>query len=191
MRTFERALRRSGLPLRMSEGYNPRPRISLPVPLGVGIEGTDEAMEFDLADWVPDREVTVRLREQLPAGLRVLSAELAPSNRAARAETIAYRISLRKAISNEGRLTREGLERFMARDEVLVQRIRKGHQKIVNIRPFIIDLQRKDEDVLLRLKAGPEGSASPWEVLAAIGCDEAVCRSQFRIVRTRVQLASE
>ena len=48
MRTFERALRRTGLPLRMSEGFNPRPRLSFPAALPVGIEGLNEIMEFDL-----------------------------------------------------------------------------------------------------------------------------------------------
>ena len=48
MRLFERALRRTGLPLRMTEGYNPHPIISFPTALGLGIESLDEVLEFDV-----------------------------------------------------------------------------------------------------------------------------------------------
>ena len=43
MRLFERALRRSGLPLRMTEGYNPHPVIAFPTALGLGIDGQPHA----------------------------------------------------------------------------------------------------------------------------------------------------
>ena len=47
--------------------------MSFPAALGVGIEGLDEVMEFDLADWVAPAEIERRLRAQLPAGLNLLS----------------------------------------------------------------------------------------------------------------------
>ncbi|MDQ7779636.1 MAG: TIGR03936 family radical SAM-associated protein, partial [Planctomycetota bacterium] len=37
MRTIERAVRRSGIPVECSEGFNPRPRISYPTALALGI----------------------------------------------------------------------------------------------------------------------------------------------------------
>jgi len=191
MRAFERALRRTGLPLRMSEGHNPRPRMSLPVPLGVGVEGTDEVLEFDLSDWVPLREVADRLREQLPAGLALVSAELAPSLRPALAEEIEYRIAPRPGLETDGRLAPEALERLLAREDVPVRRIRKGREKVVNIRPFINHIRREGAEVVLRLKAGPAGSANPWEVLGALGYDQETCRSGFRVLRTQVRLAPD
>ena len=46
MGVFARAFRRAGLPLRMSQGFNPRPRFSLPAPLPVGIEGLEEELRL-------------------------------------------------------------------------------------------------------------------------------------------------
>ena len=108
MRAFERALRRTRLPLRMSEGYNPRPRISFPAPLGVGMEGLDEVMEFDLAEWTPPAEIERRLREQLPNGLELTSLDLVPAHERAHAEEATYRIVPRETLRRDSmRLARE------------------------------------------------------------------------------------
>ena len=175
--------------MRASEGYNPRPRISFPVPLGVGTEGLDEVMEFDLSDWTPLSEIVPRLREQLPKGLSIKSLALVGPGKKARAGELTYRVAPRDEVQGDDRLTPQALERFMARDEVLAQRIRKGRQKVANIRPFVLSLKREAKEIVLRAKAGPDGSTRPEEVLAALGFDDAACRSQFRIVRSRVQLA--
>src|SRR5665647_1069663 len=45
MRTFERSLRRAGLPLLHSQGYNPRPMMVFALPLGVGISTTDDYLD--------------------------------------------------------------------------------------------------------------------------------------------------
>ncbi|HEX3724775.1 MAG TPA: TIGR03936 family radical SAM-associated protein, partial [Pirellulales bacterium] len=40
LRAWERLLRRTGLELRMSAGFHPRPKINFPSALAVGIAGT-------------------------------------------------------------------------------------------------------------------------------------------------------
>ncbi len=49
VRTLERLFRRAELPLGMSEGFHPKPRMSFPSALAVGIAGTDEVMELELS----------------------------------------------------------------------------------------------------------------------------------------------
>lgn len=190
MRAFERSLRRTGLPLRMTEGFNPHPRLNFPAPLGVGFEGTDEVMEFDLADWVGPREVEERLRPQLPPGLDLLDIKPAAPDQPARAREVTYRLTPAQELRDEPRLAPEALAGLIAQTDISVRRHRKGKDKTVNIRPFILSLTRDGTDLLLELKAGPEGSVHPEEVLRALGLDAPVCRTHFRIVRTRVQLAN-
>lgn len=190
MRAFERALRRTDLPLRMSEGYNPRPRISFPVPLGVGIEGLDEVMEFDLDQWVFPAEIEQRIREELPAGLSIKSVEPSNPHAAAQGKEVSYEIRPKDRIRNDVRLTADGLKDFATRDEIPVSRIRKGKRKVVDIRPFLLAVERDGDAVVLHIAAGPKGSARPEELLGAMGFDDAACRCDFRIVRTRVQLAN-
>ncbi len=43
-RAWERTFRRAGLPLAYSEGFNPHPKLSLPLPRSVGVESDDELL---------------------------------------------------------------------------------------------------------------------------------------------------
>jgi radical SAM-linked protein len=190
MRAFERALRRTGLPLRMSEGFNPHPRLSFPAALGVGIEGLDEVMEFELSDWVLPRDVERRVKEQLPAGLEAISLELGNPHESARVTEVTYRVTPKPDMESDPRLQAEAVARLMAQAEIPMPRMRKGREKVVNIRSFILALDRDAESLTVRLKAGPEGSAHPEEILGALGFDEKSRRSGFVIARTRVQLAN-
>ena len=64
MRLFERALRRAALPLRMSQGYHPHPRLSILSALPLGLEADDEALEVQLQPPLPPAEALARLRAQ-------------------------------------------------------------------------------------------------------------------------------
>jgi len=189
MRLFERALRRTGLPLRMSEGFHPKPRISFPAPLGVGIEGADEVMEFGLAKWVHPSEIEARLTANLPAGIAFRSLHFGVPTQAARAVGATYMVRLNGELRRDERLSNASLQEVMAQPEILVRRIRKRKEKTVNIRPFVTALRRHGETMMMEVTAGPGGSTRPEELLRALGFDAETCASQVRITRTRVSLA--
>ena len=48
MRLFQRAFKRAGLPLTHTQGFNPRPSVSIALPLSVGVESRCELLDFDL-----------------------------------------------------------------------------------------------------------------------------------------------
>src|SRR6185503_9821597 len=81
MRAFQRAVRRAALPVRLTEGFNPRPRIVFPVALEVGIASQDEAAEIELLEWIQPQEVMARLARHLPPGLTIRLARELPSTR--------------------------------------------------------------------------------------------------------------
>lgn len=73
MRLFQRAFKRAGLPLTHTQGYNPRPSVSIALPLSVGIESCCEILDFDLdGEAVPDDEIRDRLNQALVSGVKVL-----------------------------------------------------------------------------------------------------------------------
>lgn len=75
MRLFQRAFKRAGLPLAHTHGYNPRPSVSIALPLSVGIESSCELLDFDLDSDTKYscEEIKDRLNGALVAGVRVLS----------------------------------------------------------------------------------------------------------------------
>ena len=73
MRVFQRAFKRAGLPLTHTQGFNPRPSVSIALPLSVGIESGCELLDFDLdGSAVSNEEIRQRLNRALVAGIRVL-----------------------------------------------------------------------------------------------------------------------
>ena len=74
MRVFQRAFKRADLPLTHTKGFNPRPSVSIALPLSVGIESSCELLDFELeGEPVPCGEILTRLNEGLIRGVRVLS----------------------------------------------------------------------------------------------------------------------
>ncbi len=74
MRLFQRAFKRAGLSLTHTQGYNPRPSVSIALPLSVGVESQCELLDFDLdGGAVSCEEIMERLNMALVEGVRVLS----------------------------------------------------------------------------------------------------------------------
>lgn len=73
MRAFQRAFKRAGLPLTHTKGYNPRPSVSIALPMSVGVESECELLDFELEGECPSmEELATRLNGALIPGIRVL-----------------------------------------------------------------------------------------------------------------------
>ncbi len=73
MRLFQRAFKRAGLALTHTQGFNPRPSVSIALPLSVGVESRCELLDFDLEGAaVSCREIARRLNRVLVRGVTVL-----------------------------------------------------------------------------------------------------------------------
>lgn len=73
MRLFQRAFKRAGLPLKHTQGFNPRPSVSIALPLSVGVQSRCELLDFDLDGMeVPCEDIMTRLNAVLVDGVKVL-----------------------------------------------------------------------------------------------------------------------
>ena len=74
MRLFQRAFKRAGLPLKHTQGFNPRPSVSIALPLSVGVESECELLDFELdtAELITNKQIVSRLNKALVEGIRVL-----------------------------------------------------------------------------------------------------------------------
>ena len=72
MRLFQRAFKRAGLPLTHTQGYNPRPSVSIALPLSVGTQSHCELLDFELdGQMVSCMEIKDKLNLALVEGVRV------------------------------------------------------------------------------------------------------------------------
>jgi len=73
MRLFQRAFKRAGLPLTHTQGFNPRPSVSIALPLSVGVSSHCELLDFELdGETVSCADIRQRLNQALISGIQVL-----------------------------------------------------------------------------------------------------------------------
>lgn len=185
MRCLERAFRRAGLKLSFSEGFHPKPRMTFPLALAVGIEGVDEVMEFELAERLSSDELRGRVSPQLPSGLAFRAIEILPDgSRKAQVRSASYEVSI--PVERRAALG-ERIERLLAAASWPIERDR-GRPPI-DLRASIAELSLGDGALSMRLRVQAQGSAGPREVLAAL--DAADLESQgARLRRTAVEVAA-
>lgn len=185
MRLFERALRRAGLPLSYSAGFNPRPQVSFPVALALGCESQAEVCEVELDRWVSPRRAQEELGKVLPEGIGVREVQSVPFADKAQVTSTEFLLEFEKPPPQLD----EAVARFLAREEACVERTAKSKTKQINVREYVEYLHADGRTVRVGLKVSPRGTARPEEVLsAALGCPPDAL-GRVRIVRTRLDLA--
>lgn len=76
IRAFHRAIRRAGLPVAYSQGFNPHMKVSWGQALKVGAASESEFAEIQMERWVKPQELKEKLNQTLPPGLEILAADL-------------------------------------------------------------------------------------------------------------------
>jgi radical SAM-linked protein len=135
-RAFERALRRAAVPMAYSAGFSPHPKISYLGAAPTGVASEAEYLEIGLASVVDVDELRAALDAALPDGLDVVEAVPAgPGAFAERMEASAWRIEL-PGVSVERALA--AVAEFLARDEVVIERLTKNGRKPVDARSAVL-----------------------------------------------------
>lgn len=184
MRLFERALRRAGLPVAMSEGHNPRFRLSFPMALSVGHTGLNEVADIALTEWIRPEKVQERLQAELPEGIGITSAQAVPANPNRQPRELAYRVPLLASHS----LTAPKVQALLESDRAVVTRVRKRSVRDVEVRQFIKAIRLGSDSLEMLIRYTNEGTAKPEEVLEALGCRPDVDYCKSAIERTNVSL---
>ena len=138
MRTMQRALRRSGLPIKYSNGFNPHIRLSFAAPLSVGVIGLNELMEVPLEDGVTEAQFQQEMNAVLPSCLRICSCHCVSDEFPALMSLVAgadYRITFPK--TEEADKAAACFADFMALDSYVAQRRTKSGENPCDIRPFV------------------------------------------------------
>jgi radical SAM-linked protein len=77
MRLLTRALRRADIPVRISQGFNPHPKLSVARAIKVGLESDHEEARISVRWPIEPKDFLDKLNRALPEGIRVVSASLA------------------------------------------------------------------------------------------------------------------
>lgn len=185
---FERALRRADIPIAFSQGFNPHPKMSVAVPLAVGVAGERELLEVELKEEMEPQEITRRLNEKLPAGVKVLNVKKTEKQKKslmAMVQQADYRLECMVTEDLEQSEVEQVVSDLLKCSSIVVQRKTKGKVKESDIRSGIHFLEGKvDSGVVTfnaRLNTGSGGNVRPEEILiqlkeAGLPIDCTCCR---------------
>lgn len=183
VRTMERVFRRAELRLGMSEGFHPKPRMSFPSALALGIAGRNEVMELELADSYSEADLFGRLATATVPGLEFLRVESLPEGaKKAQVRSSSYEMEIPPQHVPQARVRVGDL---VAAESCPVERTRGG--KTVDPCRCLEYLEIDSNTLRMRLGMIPEGGASPRDVLTALGLQD-LEREGCYLTRTEVEL---
>ena len=140
MRLFQRSFKRAGLALTHTKGFNPRPSVSIALPLSLGVESKCELLDFELeGESVSCQEIKDRLNRNLTDGVRILAVY----EEAAKLKYLAY-LSCTVTMEYDAGVPSDAADRIrelFTSEELIVEK--KGKNGIVeqNIVPMIYEIQ--------------------------------------------------
>jgi len=170
MRLFQRAFKRAGLPLTHTQGFNPRPSVSIALPLSVGVESVCELLDFELyGEKISGEEIRDRLNAALVEGVKVLAVY----DEGRKIKHLSYLACTLTMEYDQGvpQGTKEALEELFARDEVNVEKKSKNGTIDQNIIPMILEIQVEEEPGVIILKVlvcCQNPSLNPMQLAAAV-----------------------
>ena len=181
-RLLARSFRRAELPIAVSRGFSPKPRITFGPALGLGVPSLAELIDVDLehgGDPIPADEVKARLAAVVPRGITILDCAIVPAGDRGLGKRVRAWDLL---IQPPGDVSLEEAARdFLARDSAVVAR----KDKQVDVRRFVEELDViagsaatalcaaldwEDRPMLrARIRCSQDGSAKPVEVAQVLG----------------------
>lgn len=154
MRVFQRAIRRTGIPIAYSSGFNPHQEISFGAPLSLGVTSEAEYVDLKLAEAIEPEDIKKRLNSSLPEGIRIINGiKLGESPKSAMSVVTHARYQIRMSIENVSpEALEESIEAFAAQEHIKVmkEQPKKGFELIeIDIKPMIVGmrLSKSNEDI--------------------------------------------
>lgn len=181
MKAIQKILKRTGLPLKYSEGFNPHMILNIANPLPLGIVGKNEFVDFELkTDTLIFGEIKEKLRLASPEGIvpkEIYTEPLKNFNETTNAD---YSITI---LTNEN----EKIKDFLSQETILVEKKAKGKIKTVDLKPLIYRYQisKVDKGICLELNCacGNEKNLNPMLIKKAM-TENGISFTAFLPVRT-------
>lgn len=160
MRAMQRALRRSGLPIRYSQGFNPHILLSFAAPLSVGMEGLREVMEVPFDGDITPGAFISKLNKALPPLIRCISARAVDESHAAPMAMLgAANFEIRPLQGGDAFCA--ALPALLAQKEIMALRKSKKGMVQTDLRPLIYNAFIKDGAVKALLALSTTGTCKP------------------------------
>ena len=163
---FVRALRRASIPMKYSEGFHPKPKLSFQDALPVGIESMQEVLRLAVPTGYPYEEIPSQINAHLPEGLRVY--ECIPGrikSKDSEAVQCTYVVTVRDHLFERPRI-----KWFWNQPQLQVQKpTKRTKRRFIDLKVMVKDLKFvSDQTIQVTLLTGRKGTVRPEEILRHI-----------------------
>ncbi len=158
MRYFQKAIRRSDIPIAYSQGYHPHQQMSFAMPLGVGVTSEAEYMDIDLESEVGPEDTIKALNETMAEGVRVLDMRYLSENDGNAMASVAastYFLYVKDGEKYSYDLISDmKSRRFDGVSSMLIEKKTKKSVREVDLKPFIYDfrLEKMSADTAAKMQ---------------------------------------
>ena len=173
MRFFQKAIRRAGLDIAYSEGYNPHQILSFASPLGLGMSSDGEYFDAEFNSVYSEDVMLSKLNKEMVSGVEVLSFTKLKDDKKNNAMASLFAASYTFCFNDEyinkyicGSIN-ELFESFYNNDKILVHKVTKTNEMDIDIKPLIIEHSIEDNKIKLLLLAGSVNTVKPVLVMDA------------------------
>lgn len=167
MRAMQRALRRSGLHIAFSHGFNPHVLLNFAAPLSVGMPGKREIMEVPLSKGVCEGDFKKMISAALPKDLPCIAVRSVDDRHPAPMASLtaaAYSVQFDTLPENFA----ETLNAFMAQAEIPAIRKTKTGMKPCDIRPMIYEWTLEGNTLSMTLALCEKATCKPDLFLSSL-----------------------
>lgn len=177
LRTMERVVVRSGIPIAFSEGFNPHMKISLDSALAVGVTADPLYMEIKLEKDMPIEEVKERMQREMPKGMTIYNIEEAAQEWpkfVAFFNEDAYEMEGPVTEGADAEADKEAIARFNALPSFIYQRVTPKKVREMDVKPMIMEPMKVRIEgerayltfSLIRSNTGTVQPKDVWKMLA-------------------------
>ena len=173
LKTFERILKRSKLPIKYSQGFNPHMKFSFSSALAVGVVSDEEYVDIELLEQKSISEIKRCFKDAICEGIEIEEAfyvdEKAPSLMSSITEASYNIINL--IAEEDFEKSYESIDNFNSEKSIVFTRTHdKKGSKEIDIKDFLVkDVEYKQEKnkliLFFDIKVTPTGSIKPTDVL--------------------------
>jgi len=167
LRLLARALTRAAWPLRYSQGFNPLPRITVPLPRSAGTAALRQLALVELCEEDLSLAMIRRLQAALPSGCALYAVHAPAPAAVPHPRSVVYELPLPpgELPSIDARL-----ERVRQAGELWVDRVRRPDRpaRRFDVRPYLTELSRDGDLLRLRVQFVQQRTARPVEVLTVL-----------------------
>ncbi len=187
MRAMQRALRRSGLPVSYSKGFNPHILLTFASALSVGAAGKCEIMEASLDEPVTPDAFVSAMNGALPPEMQLTGARVIDDRRpASMAMVQAASYDIRVLDDAVAETLRSALPAFLAQTEIITDRKTKSGVKPCDIRPLLMEVSMKGTHFHTRMVLTETLSCKPAMLMTALSAFAGIETPRVMVTRERL-----